>query len=201
MARLAASLLALALGAGLAFALVACGGEDAKLLPGETAQEISENLDSVQTLVDEGECVEAQEAAEEVGTQIEGLRGIDAKLKATLEEGAARLNEVVDDCEAELAEDTVEETIPETTETTEDKPEESEDEKKEEKEQEKEEREAEKEEEEQAKEEEQAEKELPPQANGKAKGHEKDPPPVEEVEEGDEPSGGIGPGSATEDDD
>ena len=165
-----------------ALALAACGGgSDAKLLPGETAQEISENLDAVQRLVDEGECLEAEGAALEVSAQVEGLRGIDPELKQVLERGADRLNEVVDTCEAAV-EDTTEETVPETTETTEEEPEEK---KKAEEEQQKLEEEEQKAEEEQQKEEEKAEKE---------------PPPAEEVEEGGEPSGGIGPGSATGDD-
>ena len=59
-ARVAASVLALALGLAAALALASCGGgEDAKLLPGTTAREITENLDSVQQLADEGECVGA----------------------------------------------------------------------------------------------------------------------------------------------
>ena len=41
------SSLALALGVAAALALVSCGGEDAKLLPGNTAAEITENLDRV----------------------------------------------------------------------------------------------------------------------------------------------------------
>jgi hypothetical protein len=193
MPRVAGNTLALAATlCAAALALVSCGGgSDAKLLPGETAQEISENLDSVQRLVDEGECIAAEDAALQVSTQVETLQGIDAELKRVLEDGAERLNEVVDTCEANLAEDTVEETLPETTETTEEKPE-----KKEKKPEKVEPEETLPEEEEET----EPEKELPPQAKGKAKGHEKDePPPVEE--EGEEPSGGIGPGSATEDDD
>ena len=192
MPRVAGNQLALAATlCAAALALVSCGGgSDAKLLPGETAQEISENLDSVQRLVDEGECLDAEEAALEVSTQVEALQGIDAELKRVLEEGAERLNEVVNTCE-EATEDTVEETLPETTETTEEEPEE-----KEKKPKKVEPEETLPEEEEEV----EPENDLPPQANGKAKGHEKDePPPIEE--EGEEPSGGIGPGSAPEEDD
>jgi hypothetical protein len=192
MPRVAASPLALAATLCAALALASCGGgSDAKLLPGETAQEISENLDTVQRLVDEGECMEAEEAALEVSTQVEALRGIDPELKQVLERGADRLNEVVDTCEAAV-EDTTEEAVPETTETPEDEPEEKEKKPKK------------VEPEETLPEEEETEpepeKDLPPQANGEAKGHDKEPPPVEEPEEGGEPSGGIGPGSAAEDD-
>lgn len=186
MARLAASLLALALGAGLAFALVACGEDDAKLLPGETAQEISENLDSVQRLVDEGECVEGQDAAEQVSTQVEGLEGIDPKLKRTLEEGTSRLNEVVVSCEETT--ETVEETVPTIEDTTE-KP------KKDDEESEDEDSESEDEEGEGDESEASEESDLPPQANGKSKGQE-DPPGESPVEA--PPSGGIGPGAEAE---
>jgi DNA polymerase III gamma/tau subunit len=194
MPRVAANKLALAAAMGAAaLALASCGGgSDAKLLPGQTAQEISENLDAVQRLVDEGECIEAEDAALEVSTQVESLQGIDAELKQVLERGADRLNEVVDTCEAEV-EDTVEETVPETTETTEEEPEKKEKKPKK------------VEPEETLPEEEEAEAEpdngLPPQAKGKAKGHEKHEEPTEEVEEPEEPSGGIGPGAATEDGD
>jgi septal ring-binding cell division protein DamX len=96
----AAFALALALGALAAIALASCGsGEDAKLLPGNTAQEISENLDSVKQFVSEGECVGAENAAQEVSAQVEGLGGVDEKLKQALQRGAEKLNEVVVACE------------------------------------------------------------------------------------------------------
>jgi hypothetical protein len=184
MSRVVASVLALAIGAAMAMALAGCGGSDAKLLPGETAREISENLDSVQLLVDEGECVDAEDAALEVSTQVEALEGIDPELKQTLQDGAARLNEVVDTCEANLTEDTIEEEAPPETETTEEKPEKKEKKPKK----------VEPEETQPEEKEPPVEHELPPQAKGEANGHEEAP-----VEEGDtgSPSGGIGPGSAT----
>jgi len=121
MSRAAASLLALVAGTAAALALVSCGGGDAKLLPGNTAQEIGENLDAVQRLAEEGECVDAEDAALEVSTQVETLSGIDPKLKEALRAGADRLNEVVDTC-AETTADTAETTTaPDTTETTEGK--------------------------------------------------------------------------------
>ena len=94
--------LALALAAGLG--LVACGGEDAKLLPGETAREITANLDTVQQLSGEGDCVGADSAAQQVGEQIEALEGVDPKLKRVLEDGAARLEEVIAGCEESSSE-------------------------------------------------------------------------------------------------
>src|SRR5213592_3512060 len=105
MRQLAASALALALGVAVAVAVASCGGgEDAKLLPGATAAEISENLDSVAQLASEGECVGASNAAQQVGLQVEELSGVDAKLKQALERGAAKLDEVVATCEESTTE-------------------------------------------------------------------------------------------------
>jgi outer membrane biosynthesis protein TonB len=192
MPRVARSLLSLALGAAAALALVSCGGgSDAKLLPGNTAQEISENLDSVQRLVDEGECVAAEDAALEVSTQVEALEDIDAKLKQVLEQGAGRLNEVVDTC-VETTEETTEETIPVPTESPEEK---AKAEEESEKQQEKVEKDVEKEQKEAEKEQEKLEKE----AEKEQKEQEKEQ--GQEEEESGEPSGGIGPGSATEEGD
>jgi hypothetical protein len=193
MPRLAASATTLALGAALALALSSCGGSDAKLLPGNTAREIRENLDSVQSLVEEGECVGAQDQALRVSAQVEGVNGIDPKLKQALEEGAAQLNQVVATCE-EAPEETVEEPTP---------PAESPERKKHEEEREKALKDAEKEQEQTEKEQEKEEQKeqgeegqsLPPPANGKAKGHDEPPPPAEE---GGEPSGGIGPAGEAE---
>ena len=100
-------------------ALASCGGSDAKLLPGNTAQEIGENVDAVQLLVAEEECVDAKDAALEVSSEVEALREIDPKLKEALEKAAARLNEVVGECEEETKDTTELETVPETTESEE----------------------------------------------------------------------------------
>lgn len=146
-----ASILALALGLAAAVALASCGGEDAKLLPGNTAQEITENLDSVQRYAEEGECIGAEDAVAEVNTQIESLEGIDPELEEVLQRGAARLSEVVGECE----ETTTETLAPdEEKETTTEETEPPGQEKKEEKEREKEAKELEKEEEKQEHEEE-----------------------------------------------
>jgi outer membrane biosynthesis protein TonB len=184
MARVAAYALALGIGLAASFALASCGGSDAKLLPGNTAREIGENVDSVQQLVDEGECVDAQDAALEVSTEVESLQGIDAKLKEALADGAARLNEVVGTC-VETTEETVEESLPETTESTEEEPE-----KKEKKPKKVKPDEAPSQEEEETPAGPPAE---PPEPPGKAKGHEEAPPAEEAPSEGS--SGGIGPGS------
>lgn len=175
--------------AGLATAVLvlsACGGEDAKLLPGQTAREITANLDTVQQLSDEGDCVGAESAVQQVGEQIETLEGVDRKLKAALEDGATRLEEVIAECEESVTESIAPATIP-----------------------------TEPEEEEKAKEKEGKEKKskpkeeetepetspsLPPQANGEGKGLEKGngPPASEEAPEeppAESPSGGVSPGS------
>jgi hypothetical protein len=119
MSRAAGSILALALGLLAALALASCGGgEDAKLLPGTTARQITANVASVRTLAAEGECASAQDAAQEVGNEVEDLQGIDLKLKEALQAGAERLNEVVLTCPEETTEEETEETLPTTEETT-----------------------------------------------------------------------------------
>ncbi len=132
---------ALALGFSAALAFASCG-EDAELLPGATAREITENLDTVQQLADEGDCAGAAAAAEEVSAQVAALDGVDPKLKRGLESGAARLNEVIVTCE----ETTTEAVAPPVEETETEETEPPGQEKKEEKEREKEEREQEKDE-------------------------------------------------------
>lgn len=177
----------LALGAAAAIGLVACGGEDAKLLPGETAREITANLDTVRQLSDEGDCLGAESAARQVAEQIEALKGVDPKLKRALEEGAARLEEVIAGCEESSSEAIAPAEVPV----------EAEEEEKEKAPKEKEPKEG----KEKPKEEEPAVKAPPPQANGEAKGLEKGhgPPPKEEPAEeapSEGPSGGVGPGAA-----
>jgi hypothetical protein len=186
MPRAPLSLPAFALGAAAALSLVACGGEDAKLLPGETAREITANLDTVQQLSDEGDCLGAESAAQQVGEQIEALEGVDRKLKRALEDGASRLEEVIASCEESTAEAIAPATIPNEAEEEEKAPKEK------------------KEKEPKPKEEEVTPettppRSLPPQANGEGKGLEngKGPPPSEEGAE-ESPSGGVGPGSPAE---
>src|SRR4051812_3822639 len=188
MPRVAASLLALALGLAGALALASCGGgSDAKLLAGTTAQEISENLDSVQRLVDEGECVGAEDAALTVSSQGEAVEGVDPELKQALQKGAARLNEVVGGCE-EAAEETVEE-APTTTESPEDA---GKAEKEQEKEEEKAAKDQEKEEEKEVKDQEKEEEKAAKEEEKAAKEQEKEEEKTEKEAEG-EPSGGVGP--------
>jgi outer membrane biosynthesis protein TonB len=195
-----ASPLALALVAAAAILLGACGEEDAQLLPGGTAREITANLDTVQLLADEGDCVGAESAALQVSEQVEALGEVDPELKQALREGAARLNEVVAGCEEEVA------VLPDET-TTESEPGDDEEAEREEKEQEKEE---EKEEKEREKEERESEKEaerdeetpLPPQAEGEGKGlDDGDDSGPGNSGEGGAPSGGVSPSSPVEGDD
>lgn len=144
--HLAISTLALALGIAAALGLASCGGgEDAKLLPGNTAAEITENLDRVKQYAEEGECVGAEDAVAEVNAQVEGLSGVDPKLVEALQRGAARLSEVIATCDEEETEAVAPESEATTTEETEKIP--PGQEKKEEKEREKEEKTLEKEEE------------------------------------------------------
>jgi outer membrane biosynthesis protein TonB len=178
MSHAATSAVSVALGLAVAIALASCGGGDAKLLPGTTAKEITENLESVRVLAAEGECVDAEDAAQEVSTQVDELQGIDPKLKEELQKGATKLNEVVLTCTEETTAEETEETLPPTTETKPAKPEKKKPEppKKTEPEQ-----------------PEEAEEETGP-PHGEAKGHEKGG-----KEEGspETPSGGIGPSSET----
>lgn len=100
MGRLSAFLLALLLGGASAVALVSCGGgSDAELLPGTTASQIESNLDQVKQLSAEGDCIGAEDAVANVAAEVEELQGVDTKLKAALQEGTAKLSEVVGECE------------------------------------------------------------------------------------------------------
>jgi outer membrane biosynthesis protein TonB len=176
--RLSASLIVISVAAAAALSLVACGGEDAELLPGDTASEINSNLDQVEQLANEGDCLGASDAAQAVSLQVEELGGVDAELKQALREGATRLNEVIVSCEEATTEEEPVEAIEEAEEPEEEKRQKPDKPKKKD--------------EEPA--EEESEPNLPPQAEGKAKGHEKQeeevPPPSES---GGTPSGGVEP--------
>jgi hypothetical protein len=187
MARLSVPppVLVLALAAIAALGLASCGGGDgADLLPGGTASEINSNLDRVQELVGEGECIGAEDAAREVSAQVDALGGVDPKLKQALREGAARLNEVVVECE----ETTTEEEVPAIDEAEEPEAEEEKEKPR------KPDKPKADEEDEEAPEE--TTPTLPPQAKGEAKGHEKaEEAPPAEPDEGS--SGGVGPATPT----
>lgn len=187
--QLAVLTLALALSVAAAVSLASCGGgEDAKLLPGTTAQEITENLDTVEQLAGEGECVGAANAAQEVSTEVEQLGGVDAKLKQALQRGAEKLNEVVATCD-ESSTETVAPASEAPSAEEEERPPPGQ-EKKAEKEREKEEKALEKEEEKQ-------EKEVPPEAPAtptETTPAEPPPPPPSEGGGTDAP-GGVSPGA------
>lgn len=188
------SALAFGLAVAAALTLAACGGEDAKLLPGETAREITANLETVKQLTDEGDCVGAESAAQQVSAQIEALDGVDAKLKEALRKGAARLEEVIAECE-ETETEAIAPAQPAEEPEAQEKP------SKAEKEAEKEQAKREKEEAKAAPpghEEAKGSPPLPPPAKGEGKGLENGAPPPEAGEEGpaEAPSGGVGPGNA-----
>jgi hypothetical protein len=191
----AASLLVSALVAAL-LALTGCGEEEAQLLPGGTAREITANLEAVERLADEGDCLGAESATAQVVEQVEALDDVDPRLKRALERGVDRLQEVVTRCDEEVE---AVEPEPSEVETDEDALEEDarKDEEKALKEEEKREKEEEKQDESREKEEEgedeegEGSPELPPQAEDEAKGQEGEggPPPAA----GGTPSGGVSP--------
>jgi len=189
MARLSALFLAFLLGAAGAVALASCGsGNDADLLPGTTADQIESNLDEVEELASAGDCFGAEDAVAEVTAEVEELQGVDLKLKAALQEGTARLSEVVSRCEEETTEteptvetDVEAEEVEEDEKPKKDKPE--------------------KEGKEPAEPKEGDEgPELPPQSNGKGeeKGGGEGTPPAEPEPEETAPSGGVGPSVGVE---
>ncbi|HEV2859299.1 MAG TPA: hypothetical protein VGW80_12940 [Solirubrobacterales bacterium] len=201
MGRFSALMLALLLGGTSAVALASCGGgSDAKLLPGKTAEQIEQNLDQVKVLVESDDCVGAEDAVAAVSSEVEELN-VATKLKGALQEGTARLSEVVARCEEEA--DQEGETEPSVAadadaETEELEAEELEAEEKAEKAEEKTE-EQEQKEEEKTEAPEVEEGNLPPQSEGQgeAKGFEEPPAPPSQAPEGSE-SGGVSPGVGVE---
>jgi colicin import membrane protein len=194
MGRLSALLLALFLGAAGAVALASCGGgSDAKLLPEPTANQIESNLDEVRQLAADEDCIGAEDAVATVAAEVEELNNVAPKLKAALQEGTAKLSEVVGRCEEETTEEEAEPSPESDVEAEELEAEELEAEEKAEKAQEKAEKQEQKEEE-KAEAPEEEEGNLPPQAEGKGKGHEEAPPPAAEPPEESE-SGGVSPGA------
>ncbi|HVD39740.1 MAG TPA: hypothetical protein VNC16_01900 [Solirubrobacterales bacterium] len=195
MARLSAIFLAFLLGALSALALVSCGGgSDAELLPGTTADQIESNLDQVQALAGEGDCIGAEDAVAEVTAEVEELQNVDLKLKTALEEGTAKLSAVVGRCEEETTSEETEPSLETTVEADELEAEEKKP---------KQDKKAEKEEGEAGEEEKTGEEgpDLPPPSNGK--GEEKgqgggEAPAEEEPEEETPSSGGVGPSVGVE---
>ncbi len=191
MARLSPLLLAFVLGAASAAALASCGGgNDAKLLPGTTADQIESNLDRVDELAAGGDCIGAEDAVAEVAAEVEELEGVDLKLKAALQEGTGRLSEVVAGCEEETTSEETEPSFESDVEAEEVEEEKKPKKAKPEK--------AEKEPKEEPSEEEDEGSELPPQSNGKGEEKGKGEPPAEPEAEETPPSGGVGPGVGVE---
>jgi hypothetical protein len=109
MARLSPLFLAFLLGTASAVGLVSCGGgSDAQLLPGTTADQIESNLDQIAELAAAEDCVGAEDSVAEVTAEVEELQGVDVKLKTALQEGTAKLSEVVARCEEETTEEETE---------------------------------------------------------------------------------------------
>ena len=205
MRRVRAASITVALVLGAALALAACGGGGADLLPGKTAEQINRNLDQVRTFAAEGDCAGAESAATEVSEQVDGLSGVDQKLKAALRQGANRLDEVVSSCgeealaEAEAERESEEEERAEQEEQAAVEAEEeelAEEEQKEEKADEKAQKEAEKEQKASEKEAEKEETETPG-GEGPEPG-EGNGPPVETPSGVEPPAGGVGPGTEVE---
>ena len=196
MGRLSALLFALILGGVSVVALTSCGsGSDAKLLPGSTANQIEANLEEVRQLAAGGDCIGAEDAVATVAAEVEQLNDVAAKLKTALQEGTAKLSEVVGRCEEEASEEETEPSPESDVEAEELEAEELEAEEKAEKAQEKAEKKEQKEEKAEAPEDEEGN--PPPQSEGKGKGHEEAPPPTAEEPEESE-SGGVSPGAEVE---
>ena len=205
MGRLRAASIVCALVLGAALGLAACGGSDANLLPGRTAEQINENLDQVRAFVDEGDCAGAENAVAEVSEEVDGLGGVDQKLKAALRQGTERLSEVVSSCgeealaEAEAEREADEEAAAEQEEEAAVEAEEDElaeeEEQQDQKAEEKAEKEAEQEQKAAEKEAEQEETEPPAEAGPTDKGK---GPPAETPSGNEPPAGGVGPGTEVE---
>lgn len=80
--------------------LSGCGEDRSNLLPGNTAQEIIANLDTVDQLVADGNCFDALSSAEEIRSQVEALSDdVDPVLRRNLLDGVTELQiKVQDEC-------------------------------------------------------------------------------------------------------
>ena len=114
-------ILALALGAGSAFALVACGGGSDPSIPKANAQELLAELDEIQANYEVESCVVAASHAESLRAKVKALPdSVDSDVKTALENGSEQLIVKLGD-PAECGQTTTTETtVPsETTSTTE----------------------------------------------------------------------------------
>jgi hypothetical protein len=90
MGRTLRILLPCALGLIAAF-LVSCG-DTSHLIPGTDADAINQNIDAAASASGDGRCSRADAAVQRAETHVEQLpKSVDAKLKANLEQGLARL--------------------------------------------------------------------------------------------------------------
>src|SRR5437867_292708 len=99
MPRIPVLVLSVMLGAACAW-LVSCGGsrDTAHLLPGTTATALIDNLTSVQSQADEGNCATAADEAGIGLAKVEALPGtVDSDLKNALQEGYKRLAALAQD--------------------------------------------------------------------------------------------------------
>ena len=117
MRRRSPSLLGFALAAALV--LSACGGgssDTTGLLPGKTATQIVDNLSSVESAYEQGDCDQATQFADDVVQQVESLpQSVNPQLRTVLEHGADRLQgKVATTCQQA----TTTPTAPVTTEST-----------------------------------------------------------------------------------
>ena len=109
-------LLVLCLGALASFA-VACGsggGDEEKLISSSRAEKIKEELDKIETRVEDGRCDDLRFALERLDGLIDGLPGpTDRRLRDRLQEGVDNLETVSrEDCEGNQTETTTTETSP-----------------------------------------------------------------------------------------
>ena len=120
MLRFALPIVALAAGVAVAVGLVSCGSRDEKgLLPGSNAQQILDNLDQVQADAAAGDCSGAAEEVAAVQNQIDDLpASVDPELRSRLEQGAQRLEDLVNEPDACVTTTDTEETTESTTEPT-----------------------------------------------------------------------------------
>jgi hypothetical protein len=195
--RAASTICVLAL--AMALGLSACG-DSAALLPGKTADQINKNLDQVRAFVAEGDCAGAEEAVGEVSEEVDGLGGVDKKLKAALRQGADRLGEVVSSCGEEALEEAEQEQAAEEEKAEQEEQEAVEAEEAElEAEEEQAQKEKPKKETPEGEEAEEGEGAEPPEPPGQSEGEEKGKGPPAETPSGNEPpAGGVGPGTEVE---
>lgn len=99
--------------------VTACGEDRSHLFPADDVQEISANIDTVQRLVDEGQCFEALKATDAVQDQAEALPStVDPKLKRSLIDGVVTLTiRVGRQCEEDPSSGTTGDTEPDETDT------------------------------------------------------------------------------------